>query len=129
MGRGRRLRVCLSVGCRLFRVLIVGVLSQCNHLLVVTELHLERIAVRSNRHVAVAEATDEVEGLAGRLLTRETHLVVRDALLDDRTHMGRRAEESVSRHEPLECLVGALEVVRVDEVDDAPVAIGVQRAS
>lgn len=99
-------------------------LSQCNHLLVVAELHLERVAVRGDRHVAIAESPDEVEGLARRLLAREAHLVVGDALLDHGAHVRRRAEESVGGHEAFERLVRPLEVVGVDEVRDAPVAVG-----
>ena len=126
MGRGRRFRVLVS-GCRLLLVVIVGLLSQCNHLLVVAKLHLDRIAVRCDGHVAVTQPADEVEGLARRLLARKPHLVVGDALLDHLAHMRCRAEEAVRRHETVERLVRALEVVRVDEVRDAPVAVGVVR--
>ncbi len=104
-------------------MLIVSLLSQCNHLLVVAELHLERVALRGDRHVAIAEASDEVEGFARRLLARQPHLVVGNALLDRRAHVRSRAEESVRGHEPLERLVRALEVVRVDEMPDAPVTV------
>lgn len=126
MGRGRRFRVLVS-GCRRLLVVIVGLLSQCNYLLVVTELHLHRVAVCCDGHVAVTEPADEVEGLARRLLARQTHLVVGDALLDHLAHVGSRAEEAVRRHKTVERLVRALEVVRVDEVRDSPVAVGVVR--
>jgi hypothetical protein len=109
---------------RLLVVVIVLVLSQCNHLLVVAELHLERVALCRYRHVAVAEAPNKVEGFAWRLLTRQAHLVVGDALLDGLAHVRGSAEESVRRHETFERLMGPLEVVRVDVVHDAPVAIG-----
>jgi hypothetical protein len=84
----------------------------------------ERVAVRGDRHVAIAESSDEIEGLARRLLAREAHLVVGDALLDHRAYVGRRAEESVGGHEAFERLVRPLEVVGVDEVRDATVAVG-----
>jgi hypothetical protein len=106
------------------RLVIVVLLSQCNHLLVVAELHLERVTLRGDGHVAVAQATDEVEGLARRLLTREAHLVVSDGPLNRVSHVRGGAEESVGGHELAERLVGALEVVGVDEVRDAPVAVG-----
>ena len=123
MGRGRRFRVLVS-GCRLLLVLIVGLLSQCNHLLVVAELHLDPLAVCGDGHVAVAQAPDEVEGFARWLLARQAHLVVGDTLLDHRPHVRGRTEEAVRGYEALERLVRTLEVVRVDEVRDAPVAIG-----
>jgi hypothetical protein len=48
MGLGRRFRVLESaLGRRRFAVIVV-VLSQCNELLVVAELHLERVALRRN---------------------------------------------------------------------------------
>lgn len=103
---------------------MVGLLSQCNHLLVVAELDAQGVALRRDGNVAVAEAPDEVEGLAWRLLAGQAHLVVGDAALDHLTHVRRRAEEAVGGHQALERLMRALEIVRVDEVRDAPVAVG-----
>jgi hypothetical protein len=124
IGRGRRARlVFVSVRRRRLFAFIAGLLSQCNQLLIVSELHLEPVAVRGDGHVAVSEATDEVEGLAWRLLPRQAHLVVSDPLLDGVAHVGGCTEESVCRHEPVERLVRALEVIRVDEMHDATVAI------
>jgi hypothetical protein len=122
IGRALRLRVFDAVFRRLFS-LIVWLLSQCNHLLVSSELHLQRVALRRDGYVAIAQAADEIKRLARRLLSRQTHLVVRHALLDRRAHVRSRAEESVRRYEPVERLVRALEVVRVDEMHDAPVAV------
>ncbi len=44
-------------------------------------------------------------------------------MLNHRAHVRSGAEESVRRHEPFERLVRPLEVVSVDEVGDATVAI------
>lgn len=123
MGRALRLRVFDAFFRRLFS-LIALYLSQCNHLLVGSELHLQGVALRGDGHVAIAEAADEIKRFARGLLARQTHLVVGHPLLDRRAHVRRRAEESVCRHEAIERLMRTLEVIRVDEMHDAPVAIG-----
>lgn len=91
--------------------------------LLVADANLQPAPFRGDGQVAVTKATHEVEGLPRRLLVREPHRVRGDALLDGRAHVRRRAEEPVRRHEPAERLVRALEVVRVDEELDAPVAV------
>lgn len=92
--------------------------------LLVADADLEPAAFGGDGEVAIAEATDEIERLARRLLVREAHRVGRDVFLDGFTHVWSRAEEAVGRHEPIERLVRALEVVGVDEELDAPVAVG-----
>ena len=124
MGRALRLRCWFDAFFRRLFSLIALLPSQCNHLLVSPELHLQRVTLRRDGHVAIAEAADEIKRFARRLLARQTHLVVTHALLDRCTHVRRSAEESVRRHETFERLVRALEVVRVDEMHDATVAIG-----
>jgi hypothetical protein len=102
-------------------VLIFSLLRKGDGLrLFVTDADREARPGGGDGQVSVAEATDEIEGFAGGLLVREAQSVVGDAALDGLAHLGRRAEEAVGRHEPLERLVGSSEVVRLhEEVDSA----------
>lgn len=92
--------------------------------LLVADADVQSASLGGDGEVAVAEATDEVEGLPRGLLVSEAHGVGRDVFLDGRAHVGRRAEEAVGGHEAFEALMRALEVVRVDEQLDAAVAVG-----
>lgn len=92
--------------------------------LLVADADLEAAAFGGDGEVAVAEATDEVEGLARRLLVREAHRVGGDALLDGGAHVRGGAEEAIRRDEAFERLVRTLEVVRLDEQLHASVAVG-----
>ena len=92
--------------------------------LLVADAHLQSAAFGSDGEVAVTEATDEIEGLACRLLVREAHRVGGDALLDGRAHVRRGAEEPVGGHEAGKRLVRSLEVVGMHEELDAPIAVG-----
>jgi hypothetical protein len=101
-------------------------LLQCNGLgLLVTDLHTQARAGSGDAQVAIAQATDDVEGLPGCLLERQTHRVGRHALLDRRSHVRRRLEETVRGHQPVDTLVRALEVVRVDVQPESTLAVGV----
>lgn len=92
--------------------------------LFVADADLQSAPFGGDGEVAVAEAADEVEGLARRLLVREPRRVGLDVFLDGGAHVRRGAEEAVRRHEPTERLVRALEVVAVDEELDPSVAVG-----
>jgi hypothetical protein len=106
-------------------LLIDRLLRQSNRLgLFVTHLHAQAAAGRRDRQVPVAQPTDQVKRFARRLLERETLGVVRHALLDRLTHLRRRPEEAVGGHQTLDALMRALEVVRVHEEPEAPLAIG-----
>lgn len=83
--------------------------------LFVAETDLKSGPRSGDAEVAVTEASDQVEGLAGGLLLREPQGVVGDVLLDRFTHLTGRAEEAVGRHQAVERLVRPLEVVAVDE--------------
>jgi hypothetical protein len=87
------------------------------------ELHVQPAALRRDGQIAIAEATHEIERLPRRLLQRESRCILGDVLLDRCTHLRRRAEESISRHQAGERLVRSLEVVRVDEERQAPLQI------
>jgi hypothetical protein len=93
--------------------------------LLVTDLHTQARAGSRDAQVAVAEATDDVEGLPRRLLQRQTHRVRRHPFLDRRAHVRRRLEETVGGHQSLDPLMRALEVVRVDVQTEPPFAVGV----
>jgi hypothetical protein len=79
------------------------------------ELHVQPASLRRDGQIAIAEATHEVKRLPRRLLQCEACRVRGDVLLDRRSHLWRRAEESICRHQPGDRLVRTLEVVRVDE--------------
>jgi hypothetical protein len=89
----------------------------------VTHPHFETAPRGRDRQVAIAEASDQVEGLSRRLLECEAHRVVRDVALDRRAHVRRRAEESVRGHQAVQRLMRSLEVVCVHVECDAPLAV------
>jgi hypothetical protein len=91
--------------------------------LLVSHLHAQAAAGRCDRQVPVAQTADQVEGLACRLLERQAPRVLGDALLDRLTHLRRRPEEAVGRHQALDALVRTLEVVRVHEESEASFAV------
>jgi hypothetical protein len=99
-------------------------LIECNLLWgLVTDTDLQTVGRGGDQQIPIAEATGEIEGLAGGLLEREAHRVGLDALLHGLTHLGRRAEEPVGGDETVERLVGTLEVVRVNEEGQSSLAI------
>lgn len=73
--------------------------------------------------VPVAQSAHEIKRLLRRPLVREPHRVRGDALLDALAHVRRRAKEAIRRHQALDALVRALEVVRVDEEPNPSLAI------
>lgn len=91
------------------------------------DLHTQPAAFCRDGKVAIAEAPDQIKRFSRRLLPRQAHLVVGDAALDDLAHMRCRAEESIRWHQTSERLVWPLEVVCVDEVHRAAVAVRVVR--
>jgi hypothetical protein len=129
VGRARRLRVLLGASDftdagRFLCLLIVVLLGQSNHLgRLVPHLHAQLAAGRCDAQVAVAHATHDVKGLSGRLLERQPERVGLHGLLDRRPHVRRRLEESIRGHQPLDALMRTLEVVRVDEKPQSPIAI------
>lgn len=99
-----------------FSFFIVHLLSQADRPgYLVAHLHAEPTLGRRNRQITIAQASDEVEGLLDGLLLGQAQGVFLDVLLDGRPDVGRGPEEAVGRHEALEPLVWALEVVGVDE--------------
>lgn len=93
--------------------------------LLVTDLHAQARAGCRDAQVAIAQATHDVKGLPRRLLERQPHRVRGHVLLDRRPHVRRRLEEAVRGDEPLDPLMRALEVVRVDVQTQPPLAVGV----
>jgi len=69
----------------------------------------------ADAEVAIAEATDEVEGLHRRLFEREPERVFPDGLLHRLAHVSRRLEVPIGRKQAGQGLVRPLEVVAVDE--------------
>jgi hypothetical protein len=84
---------------------------------------LEACAACIDREIAVAQASDEVEGLARGLLSRKPQCIGRHRRLDRRAYLRRRAEEAVRGGEALDCLVRALEVVVLNKEHRAALAV------
>jgi hypothetical protein len=92
--------------------------------LLVTNLDAQAAPFCGDCEIAIAEAPHEIERLARRLLEREPKRVVLHVLLDGRAHVRRGAEIPVGRHQPLDPLMRALEVVRIDEERETACTIG-----
>jgi hypothetical protein len=128
VGRGRHLRLLEPsslLDAWVFRGRVIAfLLWQIDGLgLLVAQLHAQAALGGGNRQLAVAEPADQIEWLARRLLVGEPRGVVGNALLDRRAHLGCRLEEAVGGHEPSERLVGALEIVGVDEESEPARAV------
>jgi hypothetical protein len=91
--------------------------------LIGADAHGECRAARADRELPIAQAPDEVEGRAHRLLARQAQRVLGDGRLDRRAHRGGRAEEPIGGRCPLEPLVRALEVVVLHEERDASLTV------
>jgi len=102
---------------------IVVLLSQRDRGLLCAHPHLEIATARTDRQIAIAEPADDVARQLRRLLPRQAQGVGRDRRLDRRAHRRRRPEVPICRHQPIECLVRALEVVVLDEQADPPLAV------
>lgn len=89
----------------------MGLLREWNGLGAIADVDLESFLARGDRQALVAELADHVEGLLQRLLERQPQRVRRDRALDLGADVCRRLEEAVSRDQPVERLVRALEVV------------------
>jgi hypothetical protein len=92
--------------------------------LLVAHLHAQPAAGRSDGQVPVAQSPHQVEGLSRGLLERESLGIRGDGLLDRFADLRGRPEEAVRRHQPLDALVGALEVVRVHEEPQPTMTVG-----
>jgi hypothetical protein len=105
---------------------LIGILpGQSNRLrLLVAYLHPQPTAGGCDRQVPVSQATDQVEGLARRLLQSQALRVHADALFDRLTHLRCRPEEAVGGHQAVDALVRPLEVVGVHEKAQTPLAVG-----
>ncbi len=82
----------------------------------VADVDLEALLTGGDRQPLIPELSDHVEGLARRLLERHPQRVRLDRALDLCAHVRRRLEESICRHQPVECLMWTLEVVVREEV-------------
>jgi hypothetical protein len=81
-----------------------------------SDVDLQTALASRDRQPLIAELADDVEGFTWRLLQREPDLVRLHGAFDLGAHVLRRLEETVGRHEAVECLMRTLEVVVADEV-------------
>lgn len=91
--------------------------------LVLAHAHREVGATRADRQIAIAEPPDQVKRQLGRLLAGKPKRIGCDRALDRLAHRRRRPEEPIGRHQAVQRLVRALEVVVLDEQRHAPLAV------
>lgn len=103
---------------------IVILLGQRDRLLRVADAHGELSRQRRDRQVLITETTDEVEGLLRRLLSRQAQRIRLDGPFDCRPHVRRGSEEAIRRHQAVESLMRALEVVVLNEEREPTIAVG-----
>jgi hypothetical protein len=96
-------------------LLIVVLLRQRDGGLIAAHSHLHAACRRIDREIPVAQAPDQVEGLARRLLARKPQGVLRHRRLYRLPHLRSRAEEAIRGREALQRLVRPLEVVVLHE--------------
>ncbi len=85
--------------------------------------HLEVCAAGTDRQIAIAQPTHQVERQLGRLLPRQPQRVRLHTRLDGGPHRRRRPEVAIGRYQPVQRLVRTLEVVVLDEQPDAPLTV------
>jgi len=90
----------------------------------VADLYAKRTSGRGDAEVLIAEAADQIERLLDRLLLREPERVGLYLRLDGGTYLRRSPEEAIRWDQTVECLMGALEVVVLDEELDSPKSVG-----
>jgi hypothetical protein len=90
----------------------------------VTHLHGQAAVRRGDRQVAVAQPSNEVEGLLGGLLHRQALGVRGHLRLDGGPHVRRGSEVAIGRHLAVQRLVGPLEVVVLHVQVEPPHAVG-----
>jgi len=91
--------------------------------LVVADLDTHAAARCCDRQLLFAELADQVERLLRRSLMRKPQRVRRDVLLDRSPHLWRRREEAIRRHQAVERLMRTMEVVRLHEEGESPLAV------
>ncbi len=100
-----------------------GLLGERDRRFLSSDANLQSRPARVDAQVLVAQPAHQVEGLARRLLARESERVRGHRRLDRGSHLRRRAEEAIGGRHALEPLVRTLEVVVLHEERRAPLAI------
>jgi hypothetical protein len=90
---------------------------------VVADVDLQSLRARCDRQPLITELADDVERLAWRLFERQAQLVRLHLALDLGPHVRGRFEEAIRRHESIEPLMRALEVVVTDVVLEAALRV------
>jgi hypothetical protein len=93
----------------------VALLGQRDGLLRVSHAHREPAPSRGDAQVLVPQPPHQIEWLARRLLLRQTNRVFRHCLLDGLAYVRSRPEVAVCRHQSLDALMRALEIVVLDK--------------
>ena len=91
--------------------------------MLIPDSHAQRRRARADRKRPVSQLTCQVERLHRRLLAREAQRVLGHLRLDRCAHGGSGSKEPIRRCEPFEFLMGALEVVVLDEQPHPPLAV------
>ena len=102
---------------------IVVLLVHGNGLCGIAKLDAQCAAGGRDAEVLVAQATHQVERLLRRLLLGEAQRIGLHLRFDGGADVRRRPEEAIGRHQTLDALMRALEVVVLDEQPEAPQAV------
>lgn len=100
-----------------------SLLGKRDRRLLSSDANLQSRSARVDAEILVAQAADQVEGFARRLLARHAQRIGRHRRLYRRSHLWGRAEEAIGGRHALERLMRALEVVVLHEERCAPLAI------
>ena len=98
-------------------------LGHGNGLRRIADLDAKRASGCRDTEVLVAETTHEIKRLLRWFLLRQSQRVRLHLRFDRRTHVRRRSEEAIRRHEVLDALMRTLEVVVLDEELQAAEAV------
>jgi hypothetical protein len=89
----------------------------------IAHAHAQGGSARADGECSIAQLPGQIEGLAWRLLARQTQCVLAHLRLDAGAHRRRGTEEPVSWSQPFERLMRTLEVVVLDIERHPPLAV------
>jgi hypothetical protein len=104
-------------------LLIVALLGEGDRGVLIPHSHAQRRAARADGERPVSQLSGEIKRLHRRLFARQAQRVLGHLCLDRRSDLRSRPEEPVGGREALEPLMGALEVVVLDEQVHPPLAV------
>ena len=91
--------------------------------MLIAHAHAQGGSARADGECLIAQLPGQIEGLARRLLARQTQCVLLDLCLNAGTHRRCGTEEAIRRGEPFERLMRTLKVVVLDIERHPPLAV------